>query len=392
MTQFRKLVSGALSLTTAVALSGLGALNAYAAPLTNSFVTLSDSRGSQVSTYVIDFNVVSTTNIKGFKFVFSNKPSGSVVVPTSFDGTSGTLDYVKLQGNPVGTFAGTFTNANGAGGGVITLADAGAGTGAPGTTNTIEISLSTITNNDATDVSGNQCDSVANSETCYVRITTYSDNTLATPLDTSVASYTVISPVTVTATVDPSLTFTVSAVVNTSIVLNDTTTACQNSNTSTATTLPFGNLGVGVSKNRCAQHSLAVATNAVGGYDTTMKFLGTELMTGTISGDNIDVFAGHAASYAVPQLFDIDPTGSVKNVDTGWLGYRSTTIGTFSGSALYAPPVVNATPTQGDKVMTKATPDLGTSPTFVTYKIAVNALQPADTYTGTLVYNVTAKY
>jgi hypothetical protein len=397
MTQFRKLVSSVLSLSTALTLSGLGLVSqAYASPLTNSFVQLSDSRGSVSSSYTITFNVASTTAIKAMKFFFANKPSGSVVTPPGFDGTGGSLTTVKKNGSSSGSFTGDFSQANGSGTSSITISDAGAGTGALVAGNTMEVVFGSLVNNDAADASGNACDTVANSESCYIRITTYSDSGATTPIDSSVASYTVVSPVTVTATVDPSLTFTVSAM--TSGAYQDGNISCANTVTTTATTLPFGNLGVGIAKNRCAQHSLAVATNANGGYDTYMKFLGaaanTNMMTGTISGNNIDPFidADGLATYVAPETFDVDPNGTSANVNTGWLGFRSNTIGAFSGSNLYAPPTVNTTATPGDKVMTKASPDLGTTATYVTYKIAVNALQPADTYTGTVVYNVVAKY
>lgn len=392
MIQFRKLVSGVLSLSTALTLGGLGLVSsAYALPLTETFVTLGDSRGASSSTYIVSFKVASATSIKSMKFTFANRASGAVVVPPSWDGSSATLLSVKKNTVAAGSFA---INTSDATNGNLSISDSSGIAVAAG--NTLEITLGAIVNNSATVSGGNECDTIANSDTCYVRVTTYSNDDLTGAIDASVASYTVVSSVQVQATVDPSLTFTVSAVNSGNIAGNDSNASCANPVTSTTTTLPFGNLGVGIAKNKCTQHSLAVATNANFGYDTYLKFIGaaaaSNMMEGTISGNNIDPYTG---TFGTPTAFSADPTGVTANVNTGWLGVRSTTIGAFGGSNLYAGPTVNNDGTgtaPGDKVMTKASPDLGTTPTYVTYKIAVNSLQPSDTYTGTAVYNVVAKY
>ncbi|HSI20507.1 MAG TPA: hypothetical protein VLA04_02230, partial [Verrucomicrobiae bacterium] len=272
-------------------------------------------------------------------------------------------------------------------------------TGSAVTQNDFVIVLSTITNPSSTVSGGNECDAVANSDTCYIRIETHTEDTVAEidsatyREDTGVTTFTVVTPVTVTATVDPSLTFTVAAVTSGNLSTNDSNASCANPVTSTSTTLPFGNLGIGIAANRCSQHSLAVATNAPSGYDVYFKFVGTNPLTGTIGSNNIDVFANSSATFGSPQLFNVDPTGTSANVNSGWIGLRSTDIGGF-GSNLYAPPAVNNSSTVGDSVMTSSGPDLGTGSNikYVTLKIAVNALQPADTYTGTAQYNVVARY
>lgn len=403
MKQFRKLVSGALSLSTAFTLSGFGmATSAYAAPLTESRVQMSDSRGAVASDHTVTFKVASTTSIKGFRLTYANRASGSVVIPGTgagaWAGGSATLTSVTVNGTPNAGWSIDVTQA--ASDGRIFVVKAG-GSGALVAGDEVAVTIANITNNTATISGGNECDTVANSDTCYVRIETHSSEVLATMngggslIDSSVASYTVISAVTATATVDPSLTFTVGSVNSGSITTNDTNAVCANSVTSTATTLPFGNLGVGISANRCAQHSLTVATNANFGYDVYLKFLGaaaaSNMMVGTISGNNIDPYTG---TYGTPTAFSADPTGTAANVNTGWLGVRTTDIGGFGTSNYHYGPTVNATALPGDIVMTKNGPDLGAAGDvrYVTYKIAVNALQPADTYTGTAQYNIVAKY
>jgi hypothetical protein len=397
MMQFRKIVSGALTFTTALTMSGLGMVgSAYAAPLTESKVQLSDSRGATSSSHTITFKAATAVTIKGFRLTYANRASGSVVIPDTWAGGAATLTHVKKNGGAALTGWTIDVTEAATNGRIFVLNATGV---ALSSGDTVEIELAGLTNNTATISGGNECDTVANSDTCYTRIETHNSEVLATMnagsslQDSSVASYTVIAPVTVTATVDPSLTFTLAGVTNSNISTNDTNASCANAVTSTATTLPFGNLGVGIANNKCAQQSINVATNAAYGYDVYYKFLGavaaTNMMVGTISGNNIDPYTG---TFGTPTAFASSPSGTTQNVNSGWLGVRSTNIGGFSGSNLYAAPSVNTTASPGDIVMTSSTPDIGTTATYVTFKIAVNALQPADTYTGTGQYNIVARY
>lgn len=398
MIQLRKVVSSLLTFSTAVTLSGIGMVaSAYASPLTETQVQLSDVRSTLSSTYTISFKVAQTTNIKGFRFIYSTTPSGSAVEPTSMSTTGASISTFTKNGSDIssGWTLGASTD------GTLDVTKA-AGTGALSAGDLILFTFAGINNTDATTSGGNQCDSVANSETCYVRITTYNTDTVGsfgagTTIDTSVGSYTVISPVTVTATIDPSLTFTLTGVASGSLAGNDANANCSSNVTSTATTVPFGNVAVNTPK--CGQHSLAVATNAQNGYKTYNKFIGTSpnLMTGTISSSN--VVNPYTGTFGTPTAWTAQPTGTTTNTNTAWIGMRVVTpgsqspgIGGFNGSDLYAGPAVNSTSTLGNTVMNSSGPDLGTSVTYVTYKFWTNALAPADTYTGTMVYNAIAKY
>src|SRR5690606_31878205 len=124
----------------------------------------------------------------------------------------------------------------------------------------ITIVIANLTNVDAT---LNECDVVANSETCYLRIATFADGDtvpyVGSPIDNGVATFTTVVPTTVTAVVDPSLTFTITRVTATSSLMEtinnggDPDADCSASAdvTASATTIEFGNVRVG--QYKCAQ-------------------------------------------------------------------------------------------------------------------------------------------
>jgi hypothetical protein len=395
MTKFRKFVSGMVTLTSATVMSGLGMVsNAYAAPLREASVQLADVRSTNSSQYVFTFRVASSTAILGFNYVFANRASGAVTTPDNFSAAGATLISFTKNGDPV---PGSFNFSASAGSINLTSAS---GTGSNSANDTFILTVGGITNNTATVNGGNECDTVANSETCFVRMATHTtDNAGAfgsgNTIDSATATYTVIAPITVTATVDPALTFTVSGVADVNSFADTANISCPLANrvTSTATSISFGNVGLGVSGMRCGQQSLAVATNAANGYNVYHKFIGNDpllnMMQGTITGNNIDPFP--TGTFGTPAALGV-PNGTASNVNSGWLGIRTSTIGGFGGDNLYAGPAVNNTATVGNAVMTSAGADLGTTPTAVTLKFIVNALQPADSYTGTMVYNVVARY
>jgi hypothetical protein len=167
----------------------------------------------------------------------------------------------------------------------------------------------------------------------------------------------------------------------------------------TSTTIPFGN--VTINKAKVAQQQLFVMTNANNGYSVYAKFSNANgspssnsnaVMVGAISNSNIIApFNAGTATFASPVLWTA-PTGSTANSNSAWLGIRtySTGISSFNGSDLYSAPYTGSN--IGDTVMTLGGPDNGTSGAVVTLKIQANAYQPADSYTGTMVYNVVASY
>jgi len=243
------------------------------------------------------------------------------------------------------------------------------------------LNISGITNSALTD-----CPSaVTNSDTCYIRIADFTGTQVAS--DSGVGTYTVSSDTQATATIDPSLTLTISGVTNGVAELNAPTV--NTTGASTATTLPFGNL---TTTAAYMAQTLSVATNANSGYQVTMAM--TTPMTGTNPTNTIQPMGG-STTWAAPTVWAA-PTGTIANTNTAWLGANtSDTRVHFAGAGYagwtgpsnnFAP--VNPTPhivdfSQG--------PDNGTS-VSVTYELQANVSQPADTYTGVLKYNAVGTY
>ncbi|HSI20662.1 MAG TPA: hypothetical protein VLA04_03065, partial [Verrucomicrobiae bacterium] len=141
MKQFRKLVSGALTLSTAIAFSGLGMVSsAYAAPLTDMNVELGTSTGAVSSQYTIKFTTTSADTLKGIRLAFSNRASGTVTKPDSWAAGSATLTSITKDGGADSGWAIDTTNAAT---GYLYLLNT---TGSAVTQNDFVIVLSTITN------------------------------------------------------------------------------------------------------------------------------------------------------------------------------------------------------------------------------------------------------
>lgn len=386
----RKFISSALTVSTSLALTGIGMVGTvHAGTLTSVKATLSNPVGGQAATHTVAFKIKDTTAIHKVELSYQQAPSGtgSTSAGTSWAATTPVVALSTINNSTSGTPGADWDEATS--GNVITLTrNAGAGDiSGLSEGNEIILGVSGINNNSAT---SNDCDAIADSETCYIKITT--KNASDGVIDTAITSYTVISNITVSATVDPSLTFTVAAVNAANLTTNDNQAGTCTAVTTTATTIPFGNVSVNVPK--CGQQSLTVKTNAQNGYFVYNKFTGAEIMSGVYSGNNIDPFTAASATWDGQDEPDAkawaSPTGTTKNVDTGWLGVRSKNGGYTFGNDSWAP-ASNAAGT-GKKVVKNAGPSLGTTPVYVTYKFEVNALQPSDTYEGSMVYNVVATY
>lgn len=175
---------------------------------------------------------------------------------------------------------------------------------------------------------------------------------------------------------DPQLSFEIEGV-NTSTEINGITTSAN----STFDTLPFGNLGINIPKY--VAHKLTVSSNAPGGYSVTLKVL--NYLQGNYPGNNIDPFH---ATWSTPASWT-NPTGTSPNDNSGWFGAHTTDErvtgwdeagGKFGG--------ISNTPVT---VMYSDGPDEETQ-AHVVYVLGVNHFQPADLYSGTVVYNLVPTY
>lgn len=220
-----------------------------AATLTGGSVTISDSRPSEASvTYTINFDNITLSAIKCIKVGFSSsisaqtKPTGMTITGATYVAASS--DYVP----DVQTWSISNNNTDG----VSSITQATGETPASASDGTVVISG--ITNGSVVETS------------YFVLFNTYTDVGCSSGLvDSGVVAFIYANGQLVTATVDPTLTFTVTAVAASQTVNGSTTTVL-----TTDGTVPLGTLSTGA--NSIAAHTLAVGTNAAGGYTVTAHY------------------------------------------------------------------------------------------------------------------------
>ena len=211
---------------------------ASATPITNRSVTIGSSVAGANTTYNFAFTVPSSTVIKSASFTACTTASGACTLAPGFSASSSTL-------------ASQPTNLGDASGWTVDTSTSGA------------LKLKKTANVAAP--SGNQTVSFANvvnpsatNSTFYIRMATFSDDAYTSGVDTGIVASSTAGQVTVTASVDEALTFTLGA-----------TTAALGS-------LSSGTTGTGTS-------TMTVGTNAKTGY--SVAYSGTTLNSdaGTIT-------------------------------------------------------------------------------------------------------------
>jgi hypothetical protein len=337
-----------------VSLSLVMPLKLNAAYLTTGSVTMADSRISQSTNYTIQFSNVSLSPIKCIKAQFSDaatggsKPTGMTITSTTFAGTS---TYVPTPASW------TINNNNTSGVSSITYA-----TGeTPANASSRTVVLNTITNG-----------STANTS-YFLQFSTYNNVDCTTsPVDNAVIMFVFTDGQVVTATVDPTLTFSVAGVASGQTVNGATTNV-----TTTTTTVPFGTVTSG--SNKIAAHDLAVGTNAGGGYTVTIRYTGVLL-----SGSN-DINDLSGATNAAPIAFTAAGTES--------FGYTTNdaTLGTGTPARFTSGgPKWAAFTTSPLEIAYSAA--AASETTRVGYQVGVASTTPAGTYTTTVVYVATPTY
>jgi len=215
--------------------------------------------------------------------------------------------------------------------------------------------------------------------------TSYAIDIGGTMPDSGQVRVAIVDQVTVTASVDTSLTFTVAGV-NAGLTVNGTATT---SATSTNLTAPFGTLPIGVS--RIVAHDLAVTTNAAAGYTVTVVETGALQST---TGAVIDGFVDGSNTNA-PTAW-VAPSAVLSNAATyGHWGLTSddATITARTGNQFSANTWVSPSTTP-IAVLGHTGPSDGTTAgsgaARVGYRAEISALQEAgDDYTTTLRYIAT---
>lgn len=326
---------------------------AQAGSFTSAKLTISDSRAGQSSVdHTFVFTPIQTTSIKTIDFIFCTTASGTCTTPTGLVTTTG------VQGTPTGIsgtgYASTFTT-----NGTITLTVT---TPATQALSAITVPYTVITNPTTINT------------TYYVRITTRDASAAA--IDTSTVAYAVLTTTSlaITASVDPTFTFTVAGVASGGTVNSATTNI-----TTAAATIPFGTLVSGTAN--IGAHDVSVTTNSLNGYVVTVKAAATPPLAD--GSNNIDPFTG---TYASPATWSA-PAGTAASVNTGFFGYTTedTDFSVFqsnkwAGSETTARAIVsNATGTS-------------TQTTRIGWRAEVNSVQPSGSYTGTAILVATPTY
>jgi len=327
-----------------------------AAVLTNAYVSMDDSRPSNAATtYTFNFQGVTASNIKCMKIQFSDsvvagsKPTG-MTLGGSLDVASST--YLSAMTGWTGI---TVTDATG----LFTITDA---TGAvPGNGNIVF--NANITNASTVAVA------------YYARFNSYDNvDCASTPRDSAVVSYIYTDGVTVTATVDPTLTFSVAGITS-GVSINGTNTNV----ISTATTVPFGIITT--AGNKIGGNELTVATNAANGFTVFTK--NTQLLT---SGPN--TILAHTGTNATPTTF---PAAGV----TEAFGY-TTEDATLSGGTparfTTGPTYAGFTTSFGtNEVFYSATP-ISSTAVEVGLQLSIVGTTKAGTYTTIVEYSAVPIY
>ncbi len=322
------------------------------ASLTAGSVTLSDSRPSTAGvTYTVQFSNVTTSAIKCIKVAFSDaatagsKPTGMTITSATLGATT---SYVPTPASW------TIGNLNSTGISTITFASGET----PASASNRTVVLAGITNGSTADTQ------------YYVQFSTFNNVDCSTsPVDSGVISYIYTNGQAVTATVNPSLSFTVNTVGTSQSVNGAVTTVA-----STGTTIPFGVLTT--ASNAIIAHDLTLGTNANSGYTVTTSYTG-QLASGS---HNMTDWSGTNAAPTTFSGAGTESFGYTTNdatLGTGTAGrFSSNKWAAFTTSPLevaYSAAAVSETTRTG-------------------YQVGISSTTPAGSYSTTVIYTATPTY
>lgn len=311
---------------------------ASAAQITARKVVIGSSVASASTTYAFTFTVAQATTIKSVSFAACTTASGACTPAPGFSASTSTLASSSNLGS-----GGTWT---------VSAATAGelrmlntSNTGAPSAG--ITANFTTVTNPSATN------------STFFMRISTYSDAvwTLGNTIDTGSVATSTAGQITVTASVDEALTFTLASAI---VALGVLTTSSTGTGTS----------------------SMTVGTNGSTGY--SVSYSGTTLTSGS---NTITAMATAAGSTMNSKQFGINlMANTTPSIGTGVsVGGSGTASTGYSTANQYKFNVA------GDVVAAATIPT--NSNVFTTSYIAnIDALTPAGAYSTVITYTATANF
>lgn len=299
-------------------------------------VTLGSSVASASTTYAFEFVLPSATVLQSAEFVICTTASGSCSTPAGFVNSSSTL---SSQPTNLGDASGWTVNTATAGS--LRLSKSGNSAAPTGTTT---VTFGNVTNPSATN------------STFFARMTTYSAANWTSAVDTGTFAASTANQVTVTASVDETLTFTLGS-----------------QNVSLGTVTSGSTTGSGTS-------TMSVSTNAGSGYAVTVN--GSTLTSGS---NTFTALSSNAASSNTASQFGINlrdnTTPNVGADPSGGSGAAATNYNTADSFRFVT----------GETVANSTGASNSTSYT-VSYIANASGTQPAGAYTTTLTYIATATF
>lgn len=309
---------------------------ASASQITGRSVVIGSSVPSASTTYAFAFTVPSATVIKSAGFEACTTASGACTPATGFSASTSTL---TAQPTNLGDASGWTVDTGAAGS--LRLKKTG-NVAAP--TGAQAVGFSAVTN-----------PSAANA-TFFLRITTYSDDAWTTAIDTGAVASSTAGQITVTASVDETLTFTLAAA------------------TVGLGTLSTGATGTGTSE-------MTLATNASTGY--SVSYAGTTLTNGD---KTITAMATPAASATNTKQFGINLMANT----TPSVGSNKT--GTGSGAPATGYGTADSFKFLSGDVVASASAPTNSNVFTVSYIANIDGATAAGAYSTVLTYTATANY
>lgn len=368
-----------LSIFSVLVMVALIVPTVYAANMTSVKDTLSNSAPSALSNHGITFTTPTGLALDhSIKLVFDsgfNFTPGVDFDADDFDVTIDAAEKTLVDGAPA---AGEIQVDLSSIASDTVIFDLGSGVSLPaGAVVTVEIG----TNATSGAAGDTQITNPATTGGKTLSITTHeSDDGTGASVDEATATLFINELVTVTATVQSSMTFTITGITTAGSCTYQTGTYTPDIST-TPTTIAFGSLTADTPKRACQK--IAIATNATNGYVTTVQ-QNNDLTSG--AGDTIKDWVG---TVAAPTAWPADPFAT--NPDHGYFGLHSsdTDYAQFNDNLWGGFTASNTT----YNVASASGPVSGVDgENYVNYEIEVDDLQEAGVYTNTLMYITTATF
>jgi len=331
-------VNKLVAVVMTVAMVGIYIPNvASAASITNRKVVIGSSAASASTTYTFTFTVPTATAIQSVDFAACTTASGACTPAPGFSSSSSTLTSQPTNlGAASGWTVSTATSTS------LRLSNSSNVTAPTGSQT---VGFSSVTNPSATN------------STFFVRITTYSGSNWSTgPLDTGVVAASTAGQITVNATVDEALTFTLSAATVSLGTLTTGTTGKDGTTTMVAST----NGGTGYSITYTG-NSLTSPSGALPAYSSSASSAGT-------AGFGFNLMANTTPS--------VGSAVSGSGTGTPFTGYSTANQYTFNS---------------GDKVAS-ASAATNSNTYTISYVANIAGSTPAGAYTTTLNYVATPNF